>query len=578
MNNEKVHTYVAAPEAHTYPCFGELALLYAKPRAATVRAAGPGMLWGLDRRGFRSVQMFSSGVDLTKLLRKMDILSSLPFNSLQTLMNHMKEQAFGGGEYIFRQGDAGDAMYVILSGTAVVTKARASGSSQFLEVDEGGEELEGVCEENEEEVMQLEDECYFGERALLDNTPRAASVKAITKLKCMAIDRATFERLLGPLQNIIDCDRQRREFEAAAQKMQLEAAGLSGASFSSFRFQAPMLRLDTGGYLTVHHLVSDETYTVRAESKRKILELDQAERVSRELELMRNLALSGHLPMLPAMLCTFASPLALFALFKTRTSCELSHFMELFGGSFSAEAARFVGSCVVAALERLHCRMGVVYRNLSPDALAVDENGFVCLMDFRLAKVLSGNKTYTLCGAADYLAPEQVTCTGHGLPVDFWGLGVLLWEISAGEGPWGNDPNEMNIYKRITDHTCGSLRTRLNDIRSQGFLPSDAFLPTLVDLIDRLLAPEPNGRLGVSNDLDDNTTKGFAELKEHAWFTNVKWSDLEEGSSPSPFMSSAATHMREQLEAHLNRPSDAVLNDHVGTAEYCGDGSWFALY
>ena len=138
--------------------------------------------------------------------------------------------------------------------------------------------------------MQLE-ESATGERALLDNTPRAASVKAITKLKCMAIDRATFERLLGPLQTIIDCDRQ-REFEAAAQKMQLEAAGLSGASFSSFGFQAPMLRLDTGGYLTVY-LVSDETYTVRAESKRKIHELDQAERVSRELDLMRNLALVG---------------------------------------------------------------------------------------------------------------------------------------------------------------------------------------------------------------------------------------------------------------------------------------------
>ena len=105
VNDEKVHTYVVQPEEGKYPCFGELALLYAKPRAATVCAAGPGMLWGLDRRGFRSVQMFSSGVDLTKLLRKMDILSSLPFNSLQTLMNHMTEQIIGGGECVFRQGE-----------------------------------------------------------------------------------------------------------------------------------------------------------------------------------------------------------------------------------------------------------------------------------------------------------------------------------------------------------------------------------------------------------------------------------------------------------------------------------------
>lgn len=203
-------------------------MLYARPRAATIRAAGPGMLWGLDRRGFRSVQMFSSNVDLTKLLRRMDILSSLPFNSLQTLMNHMVEQSFGGGEFVFRQvckqlptailfslpcsldlnawrlalqGDEGHSMYVIMSGRAVVTK------TQPVSIDSPRRSHEV----QEEEMMQLEAEMYFGERALLDNAARAASVQALTPLKCMVIDRGTFERLLGPLQHIIDADRQRRE-------------------------------------------------------------------------------------------------------------------------------------------------------------------------------------------------------------------------------------------------------------------------------------------------------------------------------------------------------------------------------
>ena len=104
VGDEKVHTYVADPKERKHPCFGELALLYAKPRAATIRASEEGLLWGLDRRGFRSVQMSGSNVDLTKLLRRMDILASLPFNSLQTLMNHMQEHTFGAGEMVFRQG------------------------------------------------------------------------------------------------------------------------------------------------------------------------------------------------------------------------------------------------------------------------------------------------------------------------------------------------------------------------------------------------------------------------------------------------------------------------------------------
>ena len=560
VNDEKVHTYHAGDGK--YPCFGELALLYAKPRAATIRAAGPGMLWGLDRRGFRSVQMFSSNVDLTKLLRRMDILSSLPFNSLQTLMNHMVEQTFGAGEQCFGQGDEGDFMYVIMSGTAVVTQTKG-----VLRPDDMSEEGE------EEEIMQLEAESYFGERALLDNAPRAAAVRAITPLKCVKIDRTTFERLLGPLQHIIDSDRQRREFEAASQKMQLEAAGLSGASFASFQFRAPVMRLDTGGLLASHHIGTSETYTVRAESKVKLHEMDQTERVQRELEIMRATGLNGHLPMLPAMLCTFASPLALFSLFKTRISCELTHFMELMGGTLPTAAARYVAACVIAALERLHSHMGTVYRNLSPDALAVDEYGCVCLMDFRLAKSLSGRNTFTLCGVADYLAPEQVTCSGHGLAVDFWGLGILLWEICAGEGPWGSDNNEMNIYKRITDHEAGAIRTRLQEERNRGFLPPDGFVPTLIHLLDHLLVPDPTMRLGASEG-----AHGFKDLKGHAWLARINWSQLADGLVPSPLITSATTHMREQIELNANWSSDAVLGEVIGTKEYTGDGCWFAHY
>lgn len=339
-----------------------------------------------------------------------------------------------------------------------------------------------------------------------------------------------------------------------------------------------MVRHDTGGLFAVNHLPSRALYTIRVESKVKLFDSEQAERVSRELELMRMTGLHAHLPMLPAMLCTFASPLALFSLFKVRASCELSHITE--HASLSIDAIRYAGACVVAALERLHCHMGVVYRNLSPDALLVDEHGCVCLIDFRQAKGLVGTtKTFTLCGVADYLAPEQVTCSGHGMPADLWGLGILLWELSAGEGPWGNDPNEVNIYRRITDHTSGAMADRLKAERSRGFLPPDTFVPTLVDLIDSLLAPDPESRLGAPvDDGNDSATTGFEHLKEHSWFSSVRWDQLVEGLVHSPLLSTAATHLREQLDIHADRSSDAVVGELVGTTEFSGEGSWFAQY
>ena len=548
VDDVRVHTYVAQPEMGKFPCFGELALLYAKPRAASVVASEEGTLWGLDRRGFRSVQMFSTGVDLTKLLRKMDILSSLPFNSLQLLMNAMQEVSYHGGEYVFRCGDKGDSMYVIMRGNAIVTKPAALGADE--------------AEDDEEEIMQLEEHMYFGERALLDNAPRAASVRAITPLQCMCIDRATFEKLLGPLQGIIDADRQRREREAALQQMQLEAAGLTGATHSSFRIEAPIVRLDSGGLLAVQHLGTSRTYTVRAEAKVKLLDLEQTDRVARELAIMRRIGAVGHLPMLPACLCTFASPVALFALFKARIACELSFFLE--SGPLAPDAVRFLAACVVIALEKLHVELGAVYRNLTPDALTVDENGCVCLMDFRLAKALaSSDRTYTLCGAADYLSPEQVTCSGHGCSTDLWSLGVLLWEASAGEGPWGpvDADNEMLIYKKVTAHAAGNLRH-----------PKE-FEPALSSLLDEMIVPDPDARLGAGKG-------GFERLREHAYFQDAQWTMLAEGAMESPLCKAAAMHMRSQLGSRSKKDpgNDTALQELVGTTEYAGDTSWFKDY
>lgn len=466
------------------------------------------------------------------------------------------------------EGDQGDKMYVIMHGTAVVTKARSASSWQAR--------VQEDTEDEGDEIMQLDEEMYFGERALLDNAPRAASVRALRKLQCMAIDRATFERLLGPLQHIIDADRQRREQEAAAQRMRLEAAGLCGVSFSSFRFEAPMIRIETGGVLLVRHLISGESYTIRAESKHKLHIMEQTERISRELEVLHLTGVHAHLPVLPGVLCTFASPLALFALFKTRVACELSCLTT--GAPLPPNSCRYVSACVVAALERLHCHMNTVYRNMSPGALSLDEHGCVCLMDFRNAKVLScSGKTFTLCGVADYLSPEQVTCAGHSFSVDFWAMGVLLWELASGIGPWGNEPNEVNIYRRITEHNRGGLSTQLETDRERGFIPSDCLVPSLIDLIDRLLVPEPLERLGAAQS-EGGALQGFQQLRSHPWFSNVRWDSLAEGNEPSPFLTSAATRVREQLQSHAEWSNDGISGEVMDATEYGGDGSWFAQY
>ena len=109
----------------------------------------------------------------------------------------------------------------------------------------------------------------------------------------------------------------------------------------------------------------------------------------------------------------------------------------------------YITSCLVTALENLHA-LNILYRNIQPESLYVDINGRVILADFAMSKVgvAQGERTYSVCGMYDYLAPEQVSQVGHGLSVDLWGLGVLLYELNVGTHPFAQ-ASEVGTYNRI---------------------------------------------------------------------------------------------------------------------------------
>ena len=113
-----MHTYAVTDGNH--PCFGELALMYAKPRAATVKCASAGLLWGLDRAGFRTVQQHSAGNDATRVLRSVALLSPLRFDQLQAVRDHMADATFEAGTVIAAKGAAADSFIIVLRGTAQI--------------------------------------------------------------------------------------------------------------------------------------------------------------------------------------------------------------------------------------------------------------------------------------------------------------------------------------------------------------------------------------------------------------------------------------------------------------------------
>jgi protein kinase X len=115
-------------------------------------------------------------------------------------------------------------------------------------------------------------------------------------------------------------------------------------------------------------------------------------------------------------------------------------------GNFPEEQAKFYSAHIITIFEYLHSK-NIVYRDLKPENVLINVNGYLKLTDFGFAKIVD-NKTYTLCGTPEYLAPEIILNKGHSKPVDWWTLGILMYEMLVGIDPF-NDDDPMMIYQKI---------------------------------------------------------------------------------------------------------------------------------
>ncbi len=171
----KVHTYKPGD------AFGELAIMYNAPRAATCRAQTQCTLWSLDRTSFKVIVVAAAMLKrelYQGFLEKVPILETCNPGEIQTLADSLAEETYEDGAVICNQGEEGHFFYIIREGTA-------------------------VCSVNGADVATLTAGKYFGEIALMTSKPRQASVRAQGQLKVLALDRATFGRVLGNLEDIM---------------------------------------------------------------------------------------------------------------------------------------------------------------------------------------------------------------------------------------------------------------------------------------------------------------------------------------------------------------------------------------
>merc|ERR1712216_174064 len=161
------------------------------------------------------------------------------------------------------------------------------------------------------------------------------------------------------------------------------------------------------------------------------------------------------------------------------------------------------------ALQYLH-NDNVVYRDLKPENLLIDLDGHMKITDFGFAKHVE-DRTWTLCGTPEYLAPEIIQSKGHGKAVDWWALGILIFEMLAGYPPFYSD-DRMQLYQTILSGKIEFPRHFKKEAR---------------DLISRLLTADLSRRIG-------NLKGGGAEIRAHPWFKGFDWEALVNRQMTSP--------------------------------------------
>lgn len=478
--------------------FGEMALLLDEPRAANcIASGGPVSLLALEHSKFFELlgplqEILQNNMRL-RILHSVPLLSGLTAEELSGVAKALFVQSYTDGTYIIKQGEQGNQFYIINEGEVRCTVTDASG---------------------EKHLQNLTRSDYFGEYALLRNEPRSANVIASGNVDCLVLRREDFNSLLGPLEEILEREVQKR---TALSNGAIGAAKPGRAIPFEDLTVLRTLGAGTFGRVKLVHLAkTGETFALKCMQKTQICATHQQRNVMTEKGVLYE---CSKFPFILNLVCTYNTPDQLMMLTELVQGGELWSYVYLrepqasipktaMGGFYPDTARFFVGS-VVLCLQFLH-QLSIAYRDLKPENLLIGNDGYLKMIDFGFAKKIPfarGNvmqpKSFTLCGTPDYLAPELVLSRGHDKSVDLWALGVFAYEMLVGKTPFA-DPKQSEIFRKA--------------VRSDKFLVFPAsFDPVAEDLIRRLLTPNPSFRLG-------NLSNGMKDVTSHAWFTSKQFS------------------------------------------------------
>ncbi|UJR09396.1 hypothetical protein I4U23_013638 [Adineta vaga] len=287
--------------------------------------------------------------------------------------------------------------------------------------------------------------------------------------------------------------------------------------------------ISNGAYGAVHlvkHRQTQERYAMKKISKTHLILRNQIEQAFVERDIMT----FTDNPFVVALICTFETKNHLCLVMEYVEGGDVATLLKNIGGPLNIDIARMYFAETTLAVEYLHS-YGIIHRDLKPDNLLITAIGHIKLTDFGLSKIglmsLTTNfyeklidketKAFDdkqICGTPSYIAPEVILRQGYGKAVDWWSMGIILYEFLVSIPPFtGNTPDELfaNVINGEIDWS--QLTSDMDENSSEDMIYSDA-----KNLIEQLLEHDPSKRLG--------TLAGAYEIRSHPFCSCINWNSL----------------------------------------------------
>jgi cGMP-dependent protein kinase len=340
------------------------------------------------------------------ILKQVQLFRTLPVQKLETLIGILINKEVLKGQFIFHQGDPGNDFFIIKDGEVEIIK-------------------DGIV------IRVQEKNDFFGERAILFKENRTASARAKEKVELWVLNKDEFLR-------VIDTGMR----DQLIKRIQLQDDKLSMDDIKILR------KLGNGSFGNVFLGLNTSTqtlYAIKGVSRKVIFKYELEEL----MKLERKVLLQVDHPFIVKLVKTLKDQDRIYYILEYIRGTGLFETLRILD-LLRIEDIKFYVACIVLMLEHLHER-NIIYRDLKPENLMIDEDGYLKLIDFGTAKIIEG-KTFTLIGTPQYLAPEVILGKGYSLTADLWSLGIITFELGTGKVPFGeNEQDPYKIYEQILE-------------------------------------------------------------------------------------------------------------------------------